>query len=159
MKKLLVLGVGNILLTDDGVGVWAAQKLMEESWPERITIMDGGTFTQDLFHLLEGYDELLVLDVVHAELPPGTCFTLTEDDLRHKESQRLSLHDIDLLDSLRMAETLGKRPVMRVLGMQPADISTWHMGLSPVCAAALPDFVALARLEIKKICADSAARA
>ena len=151
MRKILVLGVGNILLTDDGVGVWAAQKLMEESWPEGVMIMDGGTFTQDIFHLLEGYDELLVLDVVHAGLEPGSCFILSEEDLVQKESQRLSLHDIDLLDSLRMAERLGKRPVMRVLGMEPYDISSWNIKLSPVCQAAFSGYLELARKEIVRL--------
>ena len=156
MKKILVLGVGNTLLTDDGVGVWAAQKLVEESWPEGVAIMDGGTFTQDIFHLLEGYDELLVLDVVHAGQEPGSCFILAEEDLVQKESQRLSLHDIDLIDSLRMAGLLGKRPAMRVLGMEPYDISSWNMGLSPVCQAAFPGYIELARKEIGKLLDDRA---
>ena len=51
MDKVLVMGIGNLLLTDDGVGVHAAQTLAGESWPENVTIMEAGTFTQDVFYL------------------------------------------------------------------------------------------------------------
>lgn len=151
MKKILVLGVGNMLLTDDGVGVLAAQALVKEEWPAGVDIIDGGTFTQDLFHVLEGYDELLVMDVVHAGQEPGTCFWISEDDLIHKESQRLSIHDIDLLDSLGMAERIGKRPKMRVLGMEPFDIANWNIGLSEPCQKNFERYLDLARQEIHKM--------
>jgi hydrogenase maturation protease len=153
MRTLLVMGVGNILLTDDGVGVYAVQELEKEAWPESVTLMDGGTFTQDLYHIFEGYDDLLVLDVVHAGHAPGTIYRLTEDDLIQNESQRLSLHDVDLIDSLKMADLIGKRPKMRVLGMEPLDFTSWNMGLSPTLQAAFPAFVEAARREIKDILA------
>ena len=64
-NKLLVLGIGNMLLTDDGVGVFASQELMKEHWPAQVTVREGGTFTQDIFYSFKGYSHLLVLDVVH----------------------------------------------------------------------------------------------
>lgn len=149
MKKLLVLGIGNMLLTDDGVGVFAAQELQKESWPENVTIMEAGTFTQDIFYLFDGYDALLVLDIIHTGGAPGTIYRLSEDDLIQKESQRLSIHDIDLIDSLKMAELLcGRKPSMRVLGMEPFDYTSWNIGLSEQLQAVYPDFLTLARKEI-----------
>lgn len=152
MGRLLVLGIGNILLTDDGVGVFAAEELMKEPWPENVTIMDGGTFTHDIFYLFEGYDELFILDIVHSGGEPGAIYQLSESDLIDKESQRLSLHDIDLIDSLRMAELLqGKRPKMRVLGMEPYDYTSWNIGLSEATTRNFAQFVALAKQEIRTI--------
>lgn len=152
MKKLLVLGIGNMLLTDDGVGVFAAQDLQKESWPENVTIMEAGTFTQDIFYLFEGYDALLVLDIIHTGDTPGTIYRLSEEDLVQKESQRLSIHDIDLIDSLRMAEMLGgKKPSMKVLGMEPFDYTSWNIGLSEIASEKYPSFLQLARQEIHTI--------
>lgn len=71
MNKLLVLGIGNMLLMDDGVGVFASQELMKEDWPEQVTIREGGTFTQDIFYSFKGYSHLLVLDVVHCGRQAG----------------------------------------------------------------------------------------
>ncbi len=152
MRKLLVLGIGNSLLTDDGVGVLAAQTLQQEPWPEGVTVMDGGTFTQDIFYLFQDYDELLVLDVIHAGHAPGTLYTLTEDDLVANEKQRMSIHDIDMVDSLKMCELKnGRRPRMRIVGMEPHDITSWNIGLSAPCQAAFDDFLSLVRKEITQL--------
>lgn len=150
MPKILVLGIGNLLLTDDGVGVHAVQTLQRENWPDNVTLLDGGTFTQDIFYLFKGYDRLLILDIVHAGREPGSLYRLTEEQLVHNDSQRLSIHDIDLLDSLRMAGQLhGSRPEMIIVGMEPADYTNWSMELSPAVRERFPDFVELARREIR----------
>lgn len=152
MAKLLVLGIGNSLLTDDGVGVFAAEALQKESWPEEVTIIEGGTFTQDIFYLFEGYDRLLVLDVIHAGHKPGTLYQLTEDDLISNEKQRMSIHDIDMVDSLKMCELkCGSRPRMEILGMEPQDITSWNIGLSEPCQTVFEDFLSLARKAIQRI--------
>ncbi len=154
MKKLLVMGIGNMLLTDDGIGVFAAQKLMEESFPENVTVLEAGTFTQDIFYLFEGYDTVLVLDIVHANGEPGTIYRLSESDLVDNEKQRLSIHDIDLIDSLNMAELLhGKRPHIQILGMEPEDYTTWNVGLSPKVQAKFDDYLNVARQEISSLVA------
>lgn len=150
MNRLLVLGIGNMLLTDDGVGVFAAQELMKETWPEQVNICEGGTFTHDIFGIFKGYTHLLVLDVVHAGGAPGTLYRLDEDALIKDEKQRLSIHDIDLVDSLRMAELyFGNRAELHVLGMEPYDYTTWNIGLSPVIQEVFPKFIEQARKEIR----------
>ena len=150
MKKLLVLGVGNILLTDEGIGVHAIREFWEEEWPDSVDFIDGGTFTQDLFYLFQEYENILVLDVVKGGREPGTIYRLEEKDLRDNEEQSLSLHDIDLLDSLKMAEMLGTRPLLTVIGIEPQSLG-WDMEMTPVLKAAFPKFLEAARREIRKI--------
>ena len=155
MPKLLVMGIGNMLLTDDGVGVFAAQALQKETLPENVTVIEAGTFTQDVFYLFKGYDALLVLDIVHAGGKPGSIYLLSEEQIVDNEKQRLSLHDIDLIDSLRMAELLhGSKPRLQVLGMEPADFTTWNIGLSSVVQARFDAYLALARAHIAVMAAD-----
>lgn len=150
MNKLLVLGIGNMLLTDDGVGVFAAQELMRETWPSQVTIREGGTFTHDIFYTFENYSHILVLDVVHAGREPGSIYRLEEDALVKNEKQRLSIHDIDLLDSVRMAELyFKKRAQLWVLGVEPADYTTWNIGLSPAVESVFPEYLVRARREIQ----------
>ncbi len=155
MKKLLVMGIGNMLLTDDGVGVFAAQKLLEETFPDNVTVIEAGTFTQDVFYLFEGYSAVLILDIVHAKGEPGTMYMLSESDLVDNEKQRLSIHDIDLIDSLNMAELLhGQRPDIKVLGMEPYDYTTWNIGLSPQVQEKFEDYLTITRKEIARISAE-----
>lgn len=153
MKKLLVLGVGNLLLTDDGAGVHAVQELSaEQEWnPAEVDFLDGATFTQDIFFVFQEYERVLVLDCVKGGREPGTIYRFTEDNLRENYEQRLSLHDIDLLDSLRMAELLGNKPQILVLGIEPLTISDWSMELSEPVKANYPKFLEAARREIRAL--------
>jgi hydrogenase maturation protease len=143
MKKLLVLGVGNILMMDEGIGVhaiyefWKTKDRFDESMVE---FMDGGTFTQDIFYLFENFEQVLVLDVVRAGKPPGTIYSLDEAQLVQNEKQVLSLHDVDLLDSLDMAEMRGHRPTLKIVGIEPEKID-WGTEMTATLQKAFPDFV------------------
>jgi len=155
MKKLLVLGVGNILMMDEGIGVHA----IREFWKEKheydetlVDFIDGGTFTQDIFYLFEEYEQILVLDVVRAGHKPGTIYSLDEDDLVKNQSQALSLHDIDLLDSLTMAGMRGHKPELKVVGIEPMKID-WGTEMTPELVEAFPTFVTIAKKHITKLLA------
>jgi len=155
MKKLLVLGVGNTLLMDEGIGVHAINEFWKEKedWDESLVdFVDGGTFTQDIFYLFEEYEQILVLDIVRADHEPGTIYSLEEDQLRKDEKQMLSLHDIDLLDSLGMAEMRGHRPYLRVVGIEPKTID-WGTELTPPLAEAFPGYIKVVRKHIKELLA------
>ena len=154
MKNLLVLGVGNILMMDEGIGVHAVHELIKEKekWPkDQVEFIDGGTFTQDIFYLFMAFEKILVLDIVMAGNPPGTIYRLSESDLRHNQKQTLSLHDIDLLDSLSMAELAsGKKANLQVLGIEPEKID-WGTTLTPTLKEKFPHYVTLARQEVNAL--------
>jgi hydrogenase maturation protease len=153
MKKLLVLGVGNILMMDEGIGVHAVHEFWKEkdNFDEsRVDFIDGGTFTQDIFYLFEKYEQILVLDIVRAKHEPGTIYSLDEDDLVKNEKQMLSLHDVDLLDSLDMAAMRGHRPILKVVGIEPEKIN-WGTQMTPTLIKAFPSFMKVARKHIHKL--------
>ena len=143
--------MGNTLLMDEGIGVHA----IYEFWKEKeqwhgADFIDGGTFTQDIFYLFEEYENVLVLDIVRAGHAPGTVYSLEEDQLRKEEKQMLSLHDIDLLDSLGMAEMRGNRPYLRVVGIEPEKID-WGMDMTPTLAKAFPGYLDITRRHIREL--------
>jgi len=151
MKKLLVLGVGNILMMDEGAGVHAVHEFWKEkqNYDEtKIDFIDGGTFTQDIFYLFETYQQILVLDIVRAGNEPGTIYSLDEDDLVKNEKQVLSLHDTDLLDSLDMAQMRGHRPKLKIVGIEPGRID-WGTQMTPALVKAFPAFMEIARKHIE----------
>ncbi|WP_288230168.1 HyaD/HybD family hydrogenase maturation endopeptidase [uncultured Desulfovibrio sp.] len=140
-KKILILGVGNILLTDEGFGVRAVEYLETHyRWPERVRLMDGGTQGLMLMPELLECDFLVVLDVVLGPEAPGTVYLLEGEDLRKSLSFRDSMHQTDLLDTLITCHLAGHRPEAVVIGLQPFDYKTMQVGLSPQAQALLPEF-------------------
>ena len=120
----LVLGIGNLIMTDDGVGVRTVQLLQERyRFPDNVTVMDGGTLGLDLLHYLDGVKRLLVVDAVETGGPPGTLVRLTGEEITVAFRTKLSPHQMGLQDLLLVAELQGFVPAeMVLLGVQPGEI-------------------------------------
>ncbi len=139
MQKILLLGVGNILFTDEGIGVAALNYLQEHyTLPTNITLFDGGTLGLRLMEVLLEHEEIFVLDAVLGDSAPGTVYRLTGENLRKSMSFRDSMHQTDLVDTLISCNLMGHEPNTRVYGMEPEDYQTLSTSLSATCAAALP---------------------
>lgn len=139
MERILILGVGNILFTDEGIGVRAVEWLQNHYvFPGNVTLVDGGTLGMGLMDALLQTDRVYVLDAVRGDGKPGSVYRLTDNDLRKSMSFRDSLHQTDLVDTLIYCDILGHRPEGVVFGMEPSDYHTMELGLSPVCSQALP---------------------
>ncbi len=148
-KRILVLGVGNLLLKDEGVGVHVAQRLQGKDLPPHVEVVDGGTAGLDLLDEIEGREKVIVVDTVKAGQPPGTLYRFSSDDAEEQEKSRLSLHDIDMTDLLRLADLLGvEKPSVVVIGVEAKDIETASMELSPEVEAQIPKVIELVMKEI-----------
>lgn len=150
-KALLVMGVGNLLLTDDGAGVHAVRALMAESWPESVEFVDAGTAARGIVHRLNEFRNLLVLDGVRCGQPPGTIGRWDEAELAPGGGAMISMHDLDVFDLLTTAELTGGRPALRVVGVEPENLTDWNLNLSPAIAAVFPDYLSKIRAEIRAI--------
>lgn len=151
--RILVLGVGNPLMRDDGVGVLAVQALMAEDWPPEVEFQDAGTLTQDLFHIQEGCSAFLILDVARFGGRPGEVRELDAGDLPGPQSPAASLHELDLLESLRLARELGACPKVRLVVMEPGDCGSYGLELTPEARAGMPGMLAAARAAIAALLA------
>ncbi len=141
-SRRLVLGLGNILRSDEGLGVHALRALEGEIGPPAdIELIDGGVLGMSLLPLVEEASHLLVLDAVDAGQPPGTLVELRRDQIPLFVGLRLSQHQITLQEVLALAGARGKLPVqLRLIGVQPADLAI-GTELSAAVAATLPDVV------------------
>jgi len=121
---VLVLGIGNLVMSDDGVGVRVVQQLQREyRFGENVEIMDGGTLGLDLLPKLEGIDHLIVVDAVETGRKPGTCVRLTGEELPVALETKVSAHQMGLKDLLSVARLLGHSPgEMVLIGVQPGSI-------------------------------------
>ena len=137
--SILVLGIGNLLMADDGVGVRIAQGLATcYRFPSGVKVLDGGTLGLDLLPRLEGVDRLLVVDAVETGDKPGTMIRLTGEDIPLALETKVSPHQMGLKDLLTVAALQGNVPREMVLwGVQPASIEL-DMMLSPDVADKMP---------------------
>jgi hydrogenase maturation protease len=128
----LVLGVGNLLLSDEGVGLRVAERLMASfELPPTVRVLDGGTLGMDLLYHLEGITNLLVIDAVETGKEPGTLIRLENDQVPAFLSIKISPHQIGVPDMLFAAKLKEMYPENVVLlGVQPADLGV-GLELSP----------------------------
>ena len=138
-KRILVLGVGNILFTDEGIGVRCIERMQQDfSFSDNVTLMDGGTMGTKLMGPILESDYLIVCDAVLCGDEPGSVYRLMGEDLRKSLAFRDSMHQTDLVDTLGMCELVGNRPEAVVIGMEPADYHTMALELSETADRSMP---------------------
>jgi hydrogenase maturation protease len=124
--KITIFGIGNILLSDDGVGVHALNRLRDEyEFPKSVTLIDGGTKGLDLLPFLEETDRVMFLDAANFKKKPGTIGTIDGDNIPAFLSSKLSVHQIGLPDMLFAAKFMEiTPPEMCLVGIQPKSLET-----------------------------------
>ncbi|HIJ80445.1 MAG TPA: HyaD/HybD family hydrogenase maturation endopeptidase [Desulfuromonadales bacterium] len=139
---VLVLGIGNLVMCDDGIGIRVIQKLQQEyRFPEYVEVMDGGTLGLDLLPKLENLTRLIMVDAVETGGKAGTCVRLSGQELPIALQTKISPHQMGLKDLLAVSELMGHTPRdMVLIGVQPECIEM-EIGLSPSVEAQLDTLV------------------
>lgn len=147
--KVVVLGVGNTLRADEGIGVRVVEALERDYvLPEDVTAIDAGTSSMEMLEDLSHLDFLLVVDAIAAGKPPGTLVRLAGDEVPVFFRRNLSPHGIGLSDVLAALEFMGAEPRETVIiGVQPVSLEL-STELTPTVAERLPELVAQAVAEL-----------
>lgn len=141
-RRVVVLGIGNTLLADEGVGVHAALALQQD-WrlPDGVEVIDGGTAGMELLGPLAGADLLLVLDAVKSGRPPATMVMLEGDEVPAFFRAKLSQHQVSICDVLAGLEFEGAAPrELLLIGVEPASMAL-SLSMTPAVAARVPQMV------------------
>lgn len=134
MTRALVLGVGNILIQDEGIGVHALEWLQTHCVCPNVQMVDGGTMGLNLLHYLEGIDHLLILDAIQAHRQPGSIITLRGNAVPTFLGMKISPHQIGVHDLLAVAQLKGSTPPeVVILGVQPQNLNV-GLDMSPAVA-------------------------
>ena len=133
------MGVGNLLLMDEGVGVHVVQELEQQSVPANVIMVDGGT-SPDALAFVGDVGKLVVVDAVRGGGEPGTIYRLTPDDIEEADRNPLSLHEWDLMDSLKLSRYWTEGIEVVIIGVEPAEME-WGLELSPQVEAAMPRII------------------
>lgn len=150
--RVMVLGIGNVLMTDEGIGIRVVNDLESRfRFPDSVEIMDGGTSGMELLDPISGLDHLIVVDAVRSGDPAGTLIRLEDDEVPALFQTRLSPHQLGLSDVLATLLLMGEFPKHLVLlGCEPLKLET-HMGLTPEVEAAVEPLIEAVLAELKAI--------
>lgn len=145
----LILGIGNILLKDEGIGVRVVEAMQDFALPEGVELVDGGTSGADLVELLADRRKVIVIDAIDAQHPPGTILRMTLEDILPAAGDSISLHQFGLADSLVMGRQMGVlADEVVIIGVQPNEISP-GLELTPELAAMIPRVIEIVLGELE----------
>ncbi|MDR2884485.1 MAG: HyaD/HybD family hydrogenase maturation endopeptidase [Deferribacteraceae bacterium] len=147
-KKTVIMGVGNLLLCDEGIGVHASQEIAKWDLPEHVSVFDAGTLGLLSAPLFVNADTLIFIDSVEAQGEPGTVFRFSKEDIMlDRFPMKLSPHQIGVQDTLLISELRGECPSTIIFyGIIPSSYEA-NLELTPPCQKALAEVLE----EIKKI--------
>jgi len=135
---VLVLGVGNILLSDEGIGVRVIESLKDCRIPEGVELFDGGTASLELLSIFSNRRKVIIIDAIRGGQEPGAVYRFNFEDLTYQKEFPTSLHQVGIIDTLNQARILGCLPEeVVIIGIEPAKIAP-SLELSPEIAAAIP---------------------
>lgn len=151
-KRILILGVGNILYTDEGFGVRVAEEIEQKyEFSPNVSILDGGTLGFRLMGPIMESDYLIIVDIVLNEGKPGDIFRLLGQDLEKACAFKNSMHQTDLLDTLAQCSLMGEVPDDVILyGVEPVNYEDMSAALSPELSVKMPEVVEAVLKEVEK---------
>ncbi len=151
MKKVKVLGCGNVLVGDDGVGIRVVERLQAMELPPNVEVIDAGVGGMAILTWIEDADKVIIVDAVQTgNEPPGTVYRFTDKDLPPSGMFMLSLHDLNLVDTLSVGRLVQKMPEeIVIIGIEVRRVAEFTDELTPEVEAAMNEVIDLVLKEIK----------
>jgi hydrogenase maturation protease len=157
MKKIGVIGLGNPLRRDDGIGIILLERVQKDKkiFPKDIEFIDGGTGGMNLLHLLAHFDAVIIIDAVLFKGKPGEIRFFHRNDVLNKNAlNTISTHEADFLQILHLSKNLSELPSqLFIFGVQPKDLS-YGSDLSPALKSVLPQLYKKLVTQIKTLILD-----
>ena len=156
-SKIVVIGIGNLLLMDEGIGVHTINELEKHDLPGSTEIYDGGTGGFKLIDLMQGAARVIFIDAVETGKAPGSVTIFSAEDVHSiYNKKKYSLHDTDLMEIIKMAEMLGNPPMIEIVGIQPKTIN-YGTTLSKELAVSMSNIVNSVLKRIEEVCSTTSA--
>jgi hydrogenase maturation protease len=141
-KKVLILGIGNILHKDDGLGVFIVNEIEESNndLPEYVEVADGGVLGYDLLPLMSGREKIVIVDALQTDDVPGSIYRFPAKHLKDSNN-KFSLHEMGVKKIIDMLTLTGEYPEIEIIGIVPEDIYSLEIGISDSVKKSIPKAV------------------
>jgi hydrogenase maturation protease len=146
--RIVVIGVGNLLLKDEGIGIHAIRALQDMNLPPDVKLVDGGT-SPDLIAYTRAGEKMIIVDCAKSGGKPGTIYMFKPEDLAAGKGTLTSVHEMGVVENLKLMELTGSKPKETIIiGIEPAEID-WGMELSDTLKKRLPKLIKVVLEEIE----------
>jgi len=147
--RIVILGIGNVLLSDEGVGVHVASEIAKMDLPSGVSVIEGGTDGFRLLNVITEADRLIIIDAVKGGADPGSIYCFDIDEVRSCPSGfKTSVHQIGILEVIDLSGLIGKTPRTTVIGIEPKSLDM-AMELSPEIREKVPRIIELVMDKVK----------
>lgn len=148
---VMVLGIGCILYSDEGFGVRVVEKMEAlYKFSDNVLLVDGGVLGINLLGVISKPDHLIVVDAIRNKGKPGDLYRLAGDQIPQRIRAKNSLHQVDFLEALTLCQALDKVPETVILGVEPADIETQSLELTPATQSRIAPMIDMVLDEVKR---------
>ena len=146
---VMVLGVGCILYSDEGFGVRVVEKMTERyKFSDNVLLVDGGVLGINLLGVISKPNHLIVIDAIRHQGDPGDLYRLTGDQIPQRIRAKNSLHQVDFLEALTLCQALDKVPETVIIGVEPVDIDTQSLELTPTVKSKIDPVIEMVLAEL-----------
>lgn len=151
-RHIMVLGIGCTLLTDEGFGVKVIHEIYRRyDFPPNVELMDGATLGVNLLGYISQVDDLIVVDAIHNKGKPGDLYRLEGDQVPERIRAKNSLHQVDFLEALTLCQAIGNVPKTVIIGVEPEDIDTCSIDLTPTIQAKFEPIIEMVLAELDRL--------
>jgi hydrogenase maturation protease len=149
---IMILGIGSILFSDDGFGIHVAQRIEKEyEFPDNVLVVDGGVLGINLLGIISKPKHLIVVDTMRNKGAPGDIYRLEGDAIPERIRAKNSLHQVDFLEALTLCQALDKVPQTVILGVEPEDIETLSLVMTPAVQAQVDPVIKMVLAELDRL--------
>jgi len=149
---IMILGIGSILFSDDGFGIRVAQRIEKEyDFPENVLVVDGGVLGINLLGVISKPKHLIVVDTMRNRGKPGDRYRLEGDAIPERIRAKNSLHQVDFLEALTLCQALDNVPQTVIIGVEPEDIQTLSLMLTPTLQAQIEPVIRMVLSELDRL--------
>jgi hydrogenase maturation protease len=150
--EIMVLGIGCILYSDEGFGVRVVEKMERiYEFPENVLLVDGGVLGINLLGVISKPDHLIVVDAIRNKGKPGDLYRLEGDAIPERIRAKNSLHQVDFLEALTLCQALDHVPKTVIIGVEPEDIDTQSLELTPPIQAKVDPVIEMVLSELERL--------
>jgi hydrogenase maturation protease len=148
----MILGIGSILFSDDGFGIRAIEQIQRDyEFPDDVLVVDGGVLGINLLGVISKPKNLIVVDTMRNKGKPGDLYRLEGDAIPERIRAKNSLHQVDFLEALTLCQALDNVPQTVIIGVEPEDIQTLSLVLTPTVQAQVEPVIRMVLAELDRL--------